>query len=82
MESLIKVMDSKVKGASNTQDKQLTEIRKDMMEYLRLQETEISNLRKKLDSLNDDMDGLLAEQEVSATQSYTGSRMSSGGRSR
>ena len=36
MDSLIKVMDSKVKAVTLASEKQQTEIRSDMMEYLRL----------------------------------------------
>ena len=61
MDSLIKVMDSKVKAVTNGSDKQMQDIRTDMMDYLRLQETEISNLRIKMGRLDEDMEALLAE---------------------
>ena len=69
MASLITVMDSKVKGSHQKQEKTLSDMKSDLMDYMRLQETEIANLRVKLQKLNDDMEDLLVEQDHSVTRS-------------
>ena len=42
--------------------KLIADLKEDMMDYMRLQETEISNLRAKVNQIDEEMEGLMKDE--------------------
>jgi len=50
-------------------EKLMAELKEDMMDYMRMQTTEINNLRKKVYKIDDEMEGYLKERDGESSES-------------